>query len=522
MKTLLAPHPSRRAGSVLVVTLMIGMVIGITLAAFMDLSSAQHRSVIRSGVWNACIPLAESGLEEAFTHAYLNSTNLGSQGWTTSTTGLTMSNGVTLSGTVYYRSRTLSGGTFLAAIQPGSTPTFTVQGGLPKPLTTNDLLFRTIQVRTVGSSLFTRGLVARGDINWNGQILSDSYDSQNPARSNNGRYDPARRSDNGSVGSVEGNLSLGSHGTIYGNGGTGPTGAISTGSHAAIGDAAYIGGGNTGIQAGHSQNDLNVSFPDAAVPFTTGYTIPGGGTITNITIVTNTSAASSVTYPASSTSPVITNSTTSTTYPSGTAYPVTTNVVATTTTKGKTKTTTYSTNYTYTSFSYTTNSYTTNTSSTYYSHILDTGDYYLTGINNVDILVRGNARLWVDGNVSQSGGRAITVTSTATLQMWVGGSVSFSGNANVNNSGDTQRMTIYGLPTCTSASFSGNAEYIGILYAPQAHMTFNGGGMDRADFMGAAIVGSAQLNGHFEFHYDENLGRAGPSSSYVIDSWAEL
>ena len=153
---------------------------------------------------------------------------------------------------------------------------------------------------------------------------------------------------------------------------------------------------------------------------------------------------------------------------------------------------------------------------------MDSGDYYLSGINNADMLVRGNARLWVDGSVSQSGGRAITVTSTATLQMWVGGSISFSGNANVNNSGDTQRMTIYGLPTCTSASFSGNAEFIGILYAPQAELRFNGGGSDRADFMGAAIVGSAQLNGHFEFHYDENLGRAGPSSSYVIDSWSEL
>ncbi|MEY4200931.1 MAG: hypothetical protein RLZZ265_2671, partial [Verrucomicrobiota bacterium] len=159
MKIHSSPHSSRRAGSVLVVTLMIGMIIGLTLAAFMDLSSAQHRSVIRSGVWNSCVPLAEAGLEEAFTHAYLNSTNMGSQGWTTSTTGLTMSNGVTLSGTVYYRSRSLNGGNYLAAIQPGSTPTFTVQGGLPKPLTTNDLIFRTIQVRTAGSSLFTRGLV---------------------------------------------------------------------------------------------------------------------------------------------------------------------------------------------------------------------------------------------------------------------------------------------------------------------------------------------------------------------------
>ena len=78
-------------------------------------------------------------------------------------------------------------------------------------------------------------------------------------------------------------------------------------------------------------------------------------------------------------------------------------------------------------------------------------------------------------------------------------------------------LIVYGLPTSTSVTFGGNAEFVGILYAPSAELRFNGGGADRADFMGAAIVGGAQLNGHFEFHYDENLGRIGPTSSFVID-----
>lgn len=513
----------RQAGSVLVVTLLVSMIIGITLAAFLDLSAAQHRSVIRSGVWNACIPVAESGLEEALTHVFLNSTNLASQGWTQSTSGLLMSNGVALAGTVYYKSRTLNGGNFLAAIQGGATPTITVQGSMPKPLSTTDMITRTVEVRTVGGALFARGLVARGNINWNGGILSDSFDSQNTARSTNGRYDPAKRNDNGSIGSVEGNVDVGSSGTIYGSAGTGPTGTISTGPHAAVGDASYIAGGNTGIQTGHSQNDLNVAFPDAAVPFTSGYTIPAGGFVVNLSsVTTNSTASNSITYPSSPPGPVTTNYPTSSTYPTGTTHPVTTNVVATVTKKGKTTTTTYTTNYTYTQFIWTSTSYTTNYSTNYYDHILDTGDYYLSGIANANVLVRGNARLWVQGNISESGGRAITIANTGTLQAWVSGSVSFSGNAAANTTGDALRMRIYGLPTCTSVSFSGNAEFTGTVYAPSAHMTFNGGGMDRADFMGAAIVGSAQLNGHFEFHYDENLGRNGPSSSFVIDSWVEL
>lgn len=522
MKLLSAPRPVRSAGSVLVVTLLIAMIIGITLAAFMDLSGAQHRAVTRSGVWNACIPLAESGIEEALTHVYLNSTNLESQGWTKSTTGLTITNGTVLTGTVYYKTRSLNGGTYFAAIQGGATPTITVQGSLPKPLSTTDMITRTVQIRTVGGALFARGLVARGTINWNGSILSDSFDSQDPAYSSSGRYDSAKRKDNGSIGSVEGNVDVGANGTIYGTAGTGPTGSIITGPHGAVGDAAYIAGGGTGIQSGHSQNDLNVSFPDATVPFTSGYTIPGGGNVTNITIITNVTAATSLTYPAVYVGTVSSNRPTATSYPTGTTYPVTTNVTATSTkTKGVTSTT-YSTNFTYTQFGYYTNSYDTNSSVAYYDHILDNGDYYLSGINNADVLVRGNARLHVAGSVSESGGKAISVTSSGTLQMWVAGDIRLSGQAAINATGDSLRLSVYGLPTCTSATFSGNATWTGTLYAPAAELGFNGGGADTVDFIGAAIVGSAQLNGHFSFHYDENLGRNGPSSSFVIDSWAEL
>ena len=522
MKLHRSPRPPRPAGSVLVVTLLIAMIIGITLAAFMDLSSAAHRAVIRSGVWNACIPLAEAGLEEALTHVYLNSTNLASQGWTLSTSGLTMSNGVSLTGDVYYKSRTLNGGNFIAAIQGSSTPTLTVQGNLPKPLSTTEMISRTIQVRTVSNAIFKRGLVARGSINWNGGILSDSFDSQNSLYSTNGRYAAALRRDNGSIGSVEGSVDVGSSGTIYGTASTGPTGTISTGPHAAVGDAAYIAGGGTGIQAGHSQNDLNVSFPDASVPFTTGYTIPSGGSVTNIDIVTNTVAATSLSFPSLYVGTVSSNRPSSTTYPTGTTYPVTTNVTATSSKVKGVTTTTYSTNFTFTQFGYYTNSYTTNSTVATYDYILDNGDYYLSGINNANVLVRGNARLWVDGSVSQSGGRAINVASSGTLQMWVRNSVSFAGNAAVNTTYDALRMSIYGLPTCTSVSFSGNAEFTGTLYAPSADLRFNGGGSDRADFMGAAIVGSAQLNGHFEFHYDENLGRSPLSASFIIDSWSEI
>jgi hypothetical protein len=49
-----------------------------------------------------------------------------------------------------------------------------------------------------------------------------------------------------------------------------------------------------------------------------------------------------------------------------------------------------------------------------------------------------------------------------------------------------------------------------------------GGGTTPYDFVGAGVVGSATMNGHFRFHYDENLTRGGPKSGYVATSWSEL
>ena len=521
MKLPALPRPSRRVGSVLLVTLLISMVIGITLAAFMDLSGAQHRSVIRSGVWNSCIPVAESGLEEALTHVFLNSTNLATQGWTQSNSGLTMSNGIALTGTVYYKSRQLNGGSFLVAIQSGTTPTITVQGNMPKPLSTTDMISRTIEVRTVGGALFARGMVARGNIDWNGNILSDSFDSQDPAFSTNGLYVAARRKDNGSVGSVNGNITMGG-GTIYGSASTGPTGSITPGSGGKVGDTNFIAGRSTGIQAGHSANDLNVSFPDAKVPFTSD-PVPElpGGIITNSTVITNATAATALVYPTTYVGTVSSNRPTASTYPTGTTYPVSTNVTARTTGNK----TTYTTNFTYTQFAFNTNSLSTNTTTTDYKIILDSGDYHvydisLTGTNQM--LVRGNARLWVDSSIAMRGSSQITIANTGTLQVWVAGTVDIKGNGVVNSTSDATRLALYGLPTCTSISLVGNASWTGTIYAPQADFKSSGSGNDNYDVVGAVIVNTVFMNGRFQFHYDENLGRNGPSGSFVISSWVEL
>jgi hypothetical protein len=92
----------------------------------------------------------------------------------------------------------------------------------------------------------------------------------------------------------------------------------------------------------------------------------------------------------------------------------------------------------------------------------------------------------------------------------------------VNIVGTAKSFQYFGLPTNTSLSWSGNANYIGTIYAPQATMTLGGGGNDDYDYQGACICKAITMNGHFNFHYDEDLKKNGPVGGFAVSSWQEL
>jgi hypothetical protein len=68
---------------------------------------------------------------------------------------------------------------------------------------------------------------------------------------------------------------------------------------------------------------------------------------------------------------------------------------------------------------------------------------------------------------------------------------------------------------------SGNASFIGTIYAPQAKLSMSGSGTESLDFVGAAIVNEVNGSGNFRFHYDESLSYNTPQN-LVIVSWKEL
>jgi hypothetical protein len=166
-------------------------------------------------------------------------------------------------------------------------------------------------------------------------------------------------------------------------------------------------------------------------------------------------------------------------------------------------------------------------SGTSYTYVLNGGNYILGSLsmsgNNQKMIITGNATLYVTGNISLAGQASIQIAPGASLRLYVGGATaSLGGNGVINSNTDASKFYYYGLPSNTSLTMSGNAAFTGVVYAPSAALSLGGGGNNTYDFVGAAVVNTATMNGHYNFHYDENLGRVGPSRGYVLTSWNEI
>jgi hypothetical protein len=103
-----------------------------------------------------------------------------------------------------------------------------------------------------------------------------------------------------------------------------------------------------------------------------------------------------------------------------------------------------------------------------------------------------------------------------------GTSCTVSGNAVINQPGYAADFILYCAPSVTSFTLNGNGGFNGVLVAPSVDLTLNGGGSNPIDFIGAAMVNSATLNGHFHFHYDECLSNYKNNPRYLITAWNEV
>src|SRR5205807_2705042 len=119
-------------GSVLLITLVVTALIGVTLLSYLTLVQSQNISVYRSQAWNSMIAATESGIEEALAH--LNSDNAVA-------TGDLLNDGLLARSPtgVYLPRRTLSNGAYYDVIitntitgtKPGPNPEIVCFGYAP-------------------------------------------------------------------------------------------------------------------------------------------------------------------------------------------------------------------------------------------------------------------------------------------------------------------------------------------------------------------------------------------------------
>lgn len=265
-------RPASKAGSVLTILLVVVVLIGMTLTSYLHLVSNQSFSIQRSQAWNSLIPVAEAGIEEALAHLNKNGSNRLFDGWILDGTG-----------TNVYKQRVFGESKYEVFINAAVEPPAVLAIGYVRDPQGGGFLSatRSILVTTTNDALFAKGIVAKGQIDLAGNnIRSDSFDSSDPDHNTDGRYDPAKKKDNGDIATnsaVIDSLNVW-NAEIYGKASTGPGGTVNIGKNGSVGSKAWVDSGKKGIEPGWSTDDMNVEFPDVQVPFAAGWSVQSTGT----------------------------------------------------------------------------------------------------------------------------------------------------------------------------------------------------------------------------------------------------
>jgi hypothetical protein len=459
MKTKIRRSSGNQA-SVLMISLLLCMIMGISLASYLTLTRNQLLSVRRSQSWNASLSISEAGIEEGLCHINSPSALNGvfaSNGWTQQPDGS------------YTVTRNVDGGYYTVTITIPSLalgPVITCQGfsqlvladagrpmfaaaGVEPPAP--QYSSRKVQVTTKLDALLTVTMAAKDLINLSGNnVGTDSFDSSDPNYSTNGLYDPTKNKANGDVvtdSTITNAFNLGNadiRGTIR----TGPKGQPYLGPNASVGDLAWVNGGTSGIQAGHFFDDMNVTWPDVMLPGNTWITAP--------TVNTNIGGVNYKYYLTSGNWRI--DDLSASVYVDGNAV------------------------------------------------------LYIPPAGRMNM--SGNDQIYIAQN---------SVVQTKSLKIFAApATTSLGGKGVINATGNALNFEYFGLPSNTAFGLSANAAFVGIIYCPNAAFTLGGGGNNSYDFVGASVSKTIKMNGSFNFHYDENLRRIGPGRGYVATSWTEL
>ena len=253
----IAPKPGE-GGHVIIVTLVVCLLLGLVLLGVISLSTNEGQMTGRSQSWNGAIPVAEAGIEEAFTHLKYCPTNRASNGW-----GLV--------GDQYTKTRTIGSACNEVTISTNYDPIIIARGGVRAPSQTNYIV-RTVRVTATNEPMFSAAIEATDGIFFKGSgVTINSYDSRDPNYSGpDGRYDPLKFKDQGRVVCHYGPFDMG-NAKIYGRVETGEESALTRGPGGVVGSIRHHLNVGRGIEDGwHTSTTSSEFSPVEAPPATNG------------------------------------------------------------------------------------------------------------------------------------------------------------------------------------------------------------------------------------------------------------
>lgn len=453
--------PQSDRGSLLIVSMIMSAVIGISIASYIKLGQTSQTISNRALYNNGAMNLAENGMEEAMYSinkmvadpAYswsgdnwdlLNSDADAQRKWS----GYTFDQNATGVVRVYVRN---ADGARAPTILARATVTL---GGV-----TSAPIEKWIRVTLAMTSKFANGLVAKDTIAFSG--TNATVDSWNSDPDNNPltpplAYSALTKDDNGSVGSVSVVSAVSvNNADIFGYVATG-------GTPATIGPNGLVGpfGTSAGTVApGHSSTDFTASFDTVTTPSTYTYTVIGS-------IDSNTTLPGSIAASAD-----------------GKYYIESTDISL----NNKTLT-------------------------------IEAGKEVVLKLTN-----SGSATTAAIGVGGGSG--AINIEPEGALIIYTAGDINIAGNGVMNGGTTTttanqpKNFQIWGTKTSGTQDIkiAGNGVLSAIVYAPFGSVTINGNG----DVLGSVVANDINVTGNALFHYDESLGNFG-GNPYRVASWAEL
>jgi hypothetical protein len=154
------------------------------------------------------------------------------------------------------------------------------------------------------------------------------------------------------------------------------------------------------------------------------------------------------------------------------------------------------------------------------STTLNTGVYHANSINltgNKTVTIRGKVVIYVNGPITIGGNSAFDVSNgelviyQTSSNSGPGSGLTLNGQVMIGNTSDydSTKFRIYTNQNSVTVNGMGSGKFVGLLYAPQAQVTLNGG----VDIYGAVIADKIKSNGAAgSFHYDEALGQLGGST----------